>query len=256
MLLIDLTLFPYHIRASSVVAFATPGGCVETLAELKNSPLFANIAGDQLETLLVCLKAVKRKYRKDEFVFITGDNAAKVGIVLSGGVRILMEDMGGQRTILEHAGPGKLFGEVFSCAGVDALPVSIAASETSEIMLIDYRKIVTTCSSSCAFHTRMIMNMIRILAEKNLLLIRKIEHLSKRTTREKLLSFLSTQAVLAKNNEIEILFNRQELADYLCVDRSALSRELGAMQAEGLIRYDGKHFALIHAKFACSTPHC
>lgn len=212
---------------------------------LKNSPLFMDIDESQLESLLDCLKAVTRKYRKDEFIFTAGDKAVAVGLVVFGGVRVLQEDFWGNRTILAHIGSGQLFGEAFSCAKKDALPVSVAASEASEIMTIDYQRIVESCSSACDFHNRLIMNMMRILAEKNILLTRKIEHLSKRSTREKLFSFLSAQAAFADSTVINIPFNRQELADYLCVDRSALSREISAMRTEGLIRYDKKSFELI-----------
>lgn len=215
------------------------------IEKFPRSPLFAGIDESQLEPLLDCLTAVKHQYRKDEFIFVAGSKATSVGIVLSGAVRILHEDFWGYRAILSHIGPGGLFGEAFSCAEKNALPVSVIAAEASEIMLIDYRKIVTTCSSVCCFHTRLITNMMHILAGKNILLTQKIEHLSKRTTREKLLSFLSAQAAFAKSTSITLPFNRQELADYLCVDRSALSRELGAMQDEGLINYDKNNFELI-----------
>ena len=211
---------------------------------LQQSPLFLGIEEPQLALLLECLKAVTRKYRKDEFIFTAGDKPASVGIVLSGGVRILQEDFWGNRAILAHIDPGELFGEAFSCASVNSLPVSVAASEASEIMTLDYQKIVTTCSSACGFHTRLIMNMMRVLAQKNILLTRKLEHLSRRTTREKLLSFLSAQAVAAESTVIQIPFNKTELAEYLCVDRSALSRELSAMRDEGLLRYDKKSFEL------------
>ncbi|MDR1491027.1 MAG: Crp/Fnr family transcriptional regulator, partial [Desulfovibrio sp.] len=197
---------------------------------LKQCPLFFGIDVFQLVALLDCLKAVTRKYRKDEFIFVAGDKATVVGVVLSGGVRILQEDFWGNRTILAHIDPGGLFGEAFSCSSKTVLPVSVAASESSEIMTLDYHKIVTTCSSACVFHTSLIMNMMRILAEKNILLTKKLEHLSKKTTREKLLSFLSSQAVLAKNTTVVIPFNRTELAEYLCVDRSALSREISALR--------------------------
>ncbi|MCC8194855.1 MAG: cyclic nucleotide-binding domain-containing protein, partial [Deltaproteobacteria bacterium] len=120
-----------------------------SLAVLENNPLFAGIDANDLRSLLVCLKAVRRKYTKGESIFRVGDKAAQVGVVIGGGARVLMEDVEGQRTILSHAGPGDLFGEAFSCAGMDALPVSVVAAEASEIMMIDYRKIVTTCSSSC-----------------------------------------------------------------------------------------------------------
>jgi len=214
------------------------------IATILKSPLFADIEKDQLESLLGCLLATRRVCKKGAFIFMAGNNAVSVGLVLSGGVNVLQEDSWGNRTILAHLGAGELFGEAFSCAGIERLPVSVIAAERSEILLIDYRKIVTTCPSGCAFHARLIENMLRILAEKNILLTRKLAYFSKRTIREKLLSFLSDQAIRAGSNVVEIAFNRQELADYLCVDRSALSRELGAMQKKGLIRYHKNRFEL------------
>lgn len=221
------------------------GELVKRSGGLAQCPLFAGIEADRLESLLGCLSAATRACRKDEFIFRAGDKATTVGIVLSGSVRVLQEDFWGRRTILAHIGPGGLFGEAFSCAGKDRLPVSATASEASDIMLVDYKKIVTTCSPACAFHADLIMNMMRILAEKNILLTQKMEHLSRRSTRDKLLSFLSAQALLAGSDSLELPFNRQELADYLCVDRSALSRELGLMRAEGLLAYEKNRFELI-----------
>ena len=202
-----------------------------------------------MELLLDCLTAARRVYKKDEFIFRAEDKAVSVGIVVSGGVRVIQEDFWGNRMILAQIGPGGLFGEAFSCAGVNKLPVSVAASEKSEVMMVDYRKIVTACTSTCVFHTRLIRNMLRILAEKNIMLTRKMEHLSQRTIREKLLSFLSAQAVGAGSGVVEISFNRQELADYLCVDRSALSRELALMQNDGVLRYDKNRFQLLRGGF-------
>lgn len=216
------------------------------LETIKKCPLFADIRDSQLETLLNCLTAVTRTYSKDEFVFMAENKASSVGIVLTGGVYIIQEDFWGNRTIIAHIEPAGMFGEAFSCAGTDKLPVSVVAASESEVMMIDYRKIVTSCSSACVFHTQLIKNMLSIIARKNIMLTRKIEHLSMRTTREKLLSFLSTQAVQAKSSIVKIPFNRQELADYLCVDRSALSRELSLMQHEGLLRYEKNRFELLH----------
>lgn len=220
----------------------------------KKCPLFAGIAPDQLESLLLCLAASTRLYRKDEFIFMAGDKPVSIGVVLSGGAWVLQEDFWGRRTILAHVGSGDLFGEAFSCAEKGALPISVAATEPAAIMLINYRKIITTCSTACLFHARLIMNMMRILAEKNIQLTKKIEHLSKRSTRDKLLSFLSAQAMQAGNDTVELPFNRQELADYLCVDRSALSRELGQMQAEGLLRYKKNRFELRRGIDRLSSP--
>lgn len=213
--------------------------------KMENCPLFAGIAERQLKSLLDCLSATRQTYARDKFVFRADSKSETVGIVLTGRVYIIQEDFWGNRMILSHIEPGGLFGEAVSCAEIDRLPFSAVTSEKSEIMLIDYRKIVTTCSSACIFHTSLIKNMLHILAEKNIALTKKMEHLSKRTTRGKLLSFLSAQAVQEKNNVVETPFNRQELADYLCVDRSALSRELSLMQKEGLLRYDKNRFELL-----------
>lgn len=215
-----------------------------TFEKISRCPLFAGIAENELKSLLVCLKAVKRSFSRDELIFVAGDRATAVGIVLSGGVRVVQEDFWGHRAILAHVEPSGLFGEAFSCAEDTVLPVSVIAAEACEILLVDYRKIVTTCSSACGFHTRLVMNMLRIVAHKNILLTQKIEHLSKRTTREKMLSFLSAQAVAAKSTVVEIPFNKTELAEYLCVNRSALSRELSAMQEEGLLQNTKNHFEL------------
>lgn len=208
------------------------------------SPLFAGIESDQMNSLLDCLNAVTRVYRREEFVFLAGDKARSVGVVLSGGVYVLQEDFWGHRNIVALVDAGGLFGEAFSCAEEDTFPVSVMATKKTEVMLIDYRKITTTCSSACVFHMQLIKNMMRVLAEKNILLTEKIGYLGKRTTREKLSAFLSTLAMEAGTNIIEIPFNRQELADYLGVDRSALSRELGKMQTEGLLKYKKKCFEL------------
>ena len=207
-------------------------------------PLFKGIERGELKALLQCLGVKQSIYHKDEFIFREAEPAVYVGIVLSGGTNVIQEDFWGNRTILTHVEPGGLFGEAFSCAGTKHLPVSVIAAEKSEIMLIDYRKISSVCTAACDFHSRMIANMMGILANKNILLTRKMEHISKRTTRDKLLSFLSAQAIQAGNNEATIPFNRQELADFLCVERSALSRELSGMKRDGLLDYDKNRFVL------------
>lgn len=215
------------------------------LSILNECPLFRDIEGEQLTLLLNCLAAKTQAYKRDAFIFRAEERAIYIGIVLSGAANVIQEDFWGNRTILSRAEPGELFGESFSCAEVQTLPVSVVATEASEIMLIDYRKVISTCPSSCDFHARLISNMLQILARKNVMLTRKMEHLSKRTTREKLLSFLSAQAFHAHSDEVLIPFNRQELADYLCVERSALSRELSAMKREGVLSYEKNRFKLL-----------
>lgn len=211
---------------------------------LKQCPLFAGIETAQLEALLTCLGAVRRSYKKEAYILSMGDRALSVGIVLSGGVHVVQEDFWGRRVILTHVGPGGLFGEAFSCAQVERLPVAAVATGPAEVLLVDYRKIVTACSSACEFHTRLIANMLGILAQKNIALTQKMTHLGKGTIREKLLSFLSELAVEGGGPEVVIPFDRQGLADYLGVDRSALSRELGQMKRDGLLDYRKNHFTL------------
>ena len=168
-----------------------------------------------------------------------------MGIVLSGKVHIVREDYYGNRNIVAIVSTGEMFGEVFACAGTDLMPVSVFAEEISEIMFIDLRSITTTCGQGCEFHGVIIRNLLRIVSEKNLILNRKIDFLSKRSTREKLLSYLSAQAKRTGSAEFSIPFNRQELADFLCVDRSAMSAELSKMSRDGLIRYEKSRFRLL-----------
>ena len=214
------------------------------LEMLKQCPLFDQIEKSDLKVLLGCLAAVRRSYEKNEFVFLAGDAVRSVGIVLAGGVHVLQEDYWGNSTILAHIPPGGLFGEAFSCAEINRLPVSVMAATKTEVLLLDYRRIITTCSSSCAFHLALIENMMKLLAQKNIMLTQKMEIITHRTTRARLLAFLSIQAMKAGKSRFTIPFNRRQLADYLSVERSAMSAELSHMQADGLIRTNKSEFEL------------
>jgi len=215
------------------------------LFTLIKCPLFAGIKEAELLTLLDCLSASEKKFKKGSYIFMSGETVNFIGLVLSGSVHIIREDFWGNRAILAHIGPGGLFGEAFSCAQIKKLPVSAFAAETAVVLLLDYRKIITTCSSACMFHTGLIKNMLRILAEKNVMLTQKMEFITQRTTREKVLAYLSAQARQAGGGNFEIPFNRQELAEYLSVDRSAMSRELSKMQDEGILLFHRNHFELL-----------
>lgn len=207
-------------------------------------PLFRGISTDELQKLLACLSAVEKHYKKNNFVFIAGDNVTSLGIVLSGCVHVVQEDFWGNRTILTAIETGGMFGEAFSCAEIEKFPVSVMAIRPSDILLLDYKKIATLCSSACAYHSVLIKNMLQILANKNVMLTKKIESLTKRTTREKLLSYLSFEAQRAGRNKFIIPYNRQELAEYLSVDRSAMSNELSKMRDEGILSFERSKFEL------------
>jgi CRP-like cAMP-binding protein len=213
---------------------------------LLKTPLFTGISPAELPSLLGCLGARERVYAKGEIIFFEGDPARYIGLVISGSVQIVKEDYFGNRSILAHVTPGELFAEAFSCAGF-RLEVSAIAAEQCLIMLIEYQKVIMTCPTSCLFHTQLIRNMAGILAAKNIQLSRKLEHIGKKTTREKLLSYLKEQAKTASSSRFAIPFDRQELADYLGVERSAMSAELGRMKDEGLLDFNKNRFELFNA---------
>lgn len=211
---------------------------------LTGVPLFRGIPPDELSELLNCLQAKESAYPKQAVILLEGQPVTRLGIVLSGTVQIVQEDFLGNRNIVAEFTKGSLFAESYACVPTDSLPVTVLSVTESEVLWLDYRRVVSTCSSACRFHTRLIENMLTILARKNILLNRKIEHLSKRTTREKILSYLAEQSARQGKAEFDIPFNRQELADYLCVDRSAMSNELSRLQKEGILRFQRNHFAL------------
>jgi CRP-like cAMP-binding protein len=210
-----------------------------------NCPLFIGIDDGNLTSLLACLSGTERTYKKGETVLFAGDKPTAVGIVLSGLVHIIKEDYFGNRNIIAEVGTGGLFGEALVCAEADAAPVTVIASKDSNILLVNYNRIITTCPTACTFHTTLIRNMLHLLALKNISLVDKLEHVTKRTTQEKVLSYLSGQAQRHGSNVIEIPFNRQEMADFLSVERSALSAELSRLRDDGIIRFRKNRFEIL-----------
>ena len=212
---------------------------------LKKCILFEGVSHEDLPSMLLCLSARVIKAKRGEYIFCEGDEAQNVGILLKGEAQIIRDDFFGNRSILAIIVDGELFGESFACAGVKELPVSVVASADCEVMLIDCTRIMTTCTSACRFHNQIIHNLIHVLARKNLAFNKKIEITSRRTTREKLMAYLLSQAKLNGADSFKIPFDRQELADYLGVERSAMSKEIGRMKADGLIECDKSWFKLI-----------
>lgn len=206
--------------------------------------LFKGIEKEELEALLRCLSGEKKKFNKNENIYMMGEKIEKIGIVLSGGVQVLKEDYDGNRNIIGNLGPAELFGESFAFTNSKASQVTVQAREKSEILFISPENIVSPCRKACSFHNQLIYNMLNILANKNVGLNEKIEVLTKKTTREKILSFLYSKGLNKPGEEIRIDFNRQELADYLSVNRSALSAELSNMRKDGLIEFERNLFKL------------
>lgn len=212
---------------------------------LRKCSLFNNITNDNLLALLSCLGARVNKYAKKETILAEGEPARYIGIVLTGEVQIVQVDYWGNRSIVTNIEPSELFGESFSCADVEEIPVDVVAGEDTEIMLIDCRRITQSCTNACEFHRQIIYNLMKVVATKNIMLNQKIEITSKRTTREKLMTYLLLQAKRNKSNSFEIPYDRQELADYLGVERSGLSAEISKLRQEGIIRNKRNHFELL-----------
>ena len=217
----------------------------EYLKVLKKCSLFDQIEDESLIKMLSCLGAKIESFDKKYTVFAEGYPAKYIGIVLSGSVQVIQVDYYGNRSILSVIGESELFAEAFACAHTASLPVDIIANETCEVMLIDSEHILHTCANHCAFHQRLIYNLMQDLADKTIRFHRRMEITAKRTTREKLLTYLLLEAKDTNSSQIDIPFDRQELADYLEVDRSGLSAEISKLRREGVLISNKNHFELL-----------
>jgi CRP-like cAMP-binding protein len=211
---------------------------------LVNTALFRGTSEKEAETMLPCLDAVEKKYQKGELIYHTGECVRSVGLVLSGGVNIVLDDFSGNSSILNHADPGQIFAETYACIPGEPLMVDVVADEDSEILFLNVSRLMNVCRNACPYHNRLIQNLLQIAAMKNLALSRRSMHTSSKTIRGRLLSYLSEQAKHSGSSRFTIPFNRQELAEYLGVDRSAMSNELSKMQKEQLISFSKNSFQL------------
>lgn len=202
---------------------------------LRNCPLFYHINEADYGALLACLGAKVEYFDKKYTIMAEGSSAKFIGIMLRGSAQIVRVDFYGNRTIVAGVAPSEVFGEAFACAELSMLPVDIVANESCEVMLIDCNRMMHSCTNACGFHQQLIFNLMKDLASKNVQFHQKMEVTSKRTTREKLMAYLMIQAKKAGNRRFEVPFDRQELADYLEVDRSGLSAEISKLRKEGVL---------------------
>ena len=217
----------------------------EYIKELNNVSLFSGIPPEKIKPMLTCLGSYIRTYKKGEFVSLSDDPVNCVGIVLNGIVHMIKEDLWGNKSILVIIKDMEVFGETFACASSFPSTVSFFSASKTRILFMPFDKIMHTCSSSCIFHHKLIENMVTLIANKNMQLMAKLEVLSRKTLRDKILTYLSLQAQHHKSNYFQIPMGRTELADYLCANRSALTRELSNMKADGLIDFDKNTFHLV-----------
>lgn len=212
---------------------------------IRKCQLFDGIDDNDLFKMLTCLGAKVIEFDKKYTIIAEQSKATYLGIVLSGSADVVQIDYYGNRSILAKVLPSEIFAEAFACAGVQAIPISVIANEPSVVCLIDCSHILHTCANNCGFHRQLIFNLMKILAEKNLEFYRRIEITSKRTTREKLLTYLGLEARRLNLNSFDIPFNRQDLADFLEVDRSGLSAEISKLREEGILKSRKNHFELL-----------
>lgn len=211
---------------------------------LRNCKLFENIADENLLAMLSCLGAEVRSYTKNQNIFTEGERASHMGILLSGTAQIIRVDFYGNRSIVTNIEPPQLFGESFACTETKSIPVNVIAEKDCEVMRIESRKMLHPCCNVCEFHSRMIFNLMKEIAAKNMLLNQKIEIISRRTTREKLMTYLLIQAK-KHGSSFTIPYDRQELADFLEVDRSGLSAEISKLRKENVIECKRNFFRLL-----------
>ena len=214
------------------------------LPVIRASRLFSGVSERELEAMLACLRPETKDYPKDAFVLRAGDTAEAVGLVLSGTILMLQEDVWGNRNILSKAGPGQIFAAAYACAPGSVLNVSVLAETPVTVLFLNVGRVLTLCPAACARHSRIIRNLLGELAGKNLRLGEKLTHMGQRTTRAKIMSYLSAEAQRLGTYELDIPFSRQQLADYLGVERSGLSLELGKMKQDGLLDFHKNHFEL------------
>ena len=212
---------------------------------LKKCGLFEEIEEENLTAMLDCLGAKVFSVKKDMTIFQEGTPAKYIGLILSGAVQMVQDDFYGNRSIVTSIGENGLFGESFACAGITSLPVSFIASKDCEIMLIDCKRITNTCCNGCSFHKQVIFNLLHLVARKNLDFHQKIEITSKRSTKEKLMTYLLSVAKQTGSSSFTIPYDRQALADYLGVERSAMSAEIGKLRKEGIIECQKSHFTIL-----------
>ena len=212
---------------------------------LRKCPLFYEITDENLIAMLSCFGAKIVSFEKKETILSEGEPPKYIGIVLSGNAQIIRIDYFGNRSIVANMEPSELFGESFACADIESMPVNVIAAEPTKVMLIDCIRITQSCSNACGFHNQIIYNLMKVVATKNLMFHQKIEVTSKRNTREKLMTYLLLQAKKQKSSSFHIPYDRQELADYLEVDRSGLSAEISKMKKEGIIENRKNYFVLL-----------
>ena len=212
---------------------------------LRSCPFFNGMRDEEILSILHCVQASTTTRPRGSYILRAGDTTEVMGLVLSGSVLILQEDLWGHRNILSKCTAGDFFGEPYAATSGTVLNVNVVAEDDCTLLFLNVKRLLTSCPTACDHHQKLIRNLVSVLANRLLVFNDKITHVSKRSTREKLLSYLSSESVRQASLSFDIPFDRQQLADYLCVDRAAMSVELSKLQKEGILKTKRRHFELI-----------
>ena len=218
------------------------------LTQIQSCELFARIEEDDLRKTLACLNVQAMHFEKGRTILHQGEAARRFGVLLRGNAHVMSIDSHGNHIIVTSIDPGELFAESFACAGVGLLPVSVVAAQDCDVLILDHARVMTGCRNGCMAHSYLVTNLMRIIAQKNVQLNQKLSIITRRTTREKLMAYFSQQQIRVGADRFVIPFDRQGLADYLGVDRSAMSAELSKMKRDGLIDYRKNEFELLDSQ--------
>lgn len=212
--------------------------------EMKNSPFFEGIEETEEEKVLKGLDAHEMTYDKENYILHCGEQVKEMGLLVSGGLLIVQEDFWGNRNLVAKIGPGDVFAETFACMQRRNINVNVIAEEAADVLWLNVQNILNADGETEGWKLVLLRNLLENMAEKNLRFNEKLTHMGKRNTREKLLSYLSAEAQKHGTSEFDIPFSRHQLADYLSVERSAMSTELGKLRDEGRLSFRKNHFCL------------
>ncbi len=212
---------------------------------LRHTQLFNGVGEEEIQSMLGCLGTTAEKYKKGEYVFRQGELISNIAILVEGQLFIRRDDYWGNSNIINSIELGEMFGEAYITPNSGVLPNNVIAAKDSTVLFFEAKKIITTCPSACRFHAMIVQNLIYAISDKNRKLVQKLSHMSNRSIREKLISYLSEESNKQNSPSIAIPFNRQQLADFLSVDRSAMSNELCKMRDDGLIKFEKNRFTLL-----------
>lgn len=211
---------------------------------LKKTALFEGMAEEEISAMLTCLSAREKRYEKGTYIYRTGDVTGQLGVVLEGSANILKDDIWGDRKIIENIGAGQIFGETYACLKGEPMMVDVQVPEETLVLFMDINRILHVCSSACSFHSRLIARLLHVMARRNLMLTKKMDIITPKSLRERVLVYLSQESLRQGTRNLILPFNRQQMAEYLSVDRSALSAELSRMKREGILDYEKNHFVI------------